>query len=458
MGLTLPRPLLAARDYVDYIARRAPARLAVVIFAAVIGVITLLLRLPAATVSGKSANFVDALFTATSAVCVTGLTTVPTATFWSGFGQAVILIGIKIGGLGVLTLASLLGMAVSRRLGLTQRILAASETKAQQFGEVGALVRIVVLASVTVELFIAALLTPRFLSLGFDFPKALWHGVFYAVSAFNNAGFVSTPDGLFPYATDWLLTGPIMIAAFIGALGFPVIMTLARKWRHPHRWNLHTRLTITTSLALVAVGAILITALEWSNSATLGELSIGDKIHAGLFQGIMPRSAGLTTVNVGSMNEGTWLVTDALMFVGGGSASTAGGIKVTTFAVMLLAIRAEARGDRDIEAWGRRIPSGVLRLSVAVVFVGATLVLISSLILLAMTNLTLDVVLFEVISAFATCGLSTGITADLPDSGKYVLTGLMFVGRTGTMTVAAALALRNRQRVIRLPKERPIVG
>lgn len=458
MGLNVPRPLLAARDFVDHIARRAPARLAVVIFALVIGIITTLLRLPAATTSGKAADFVDALFTATSAVCVTGLTTVPTETYWSGFGQAVILIGVKTGGLGVLTLASLLGMAVSRRLGLTQRILAATETKAQQFGEVGSLVRIVVLASLTVELFIAALLVPRFLSLGFDLPKALWHSLFYAISAFNNAGFVSTPDGLLPYGADWLLTGPIMIAAFIGALGFPVIMTLARTWRHPHRWNLHARLTITTSLALVAAGAVLITALEWSNTGTLGDMSVGEKIHAGLFQGIMPRSAGLTTVDVSAMNEGTWLVTDALMFVGGGSASTAGGIKVTTFAVMLLAIRAEARGDRDIEAWGRRIPSGVLRLSVAVVFVGATLVLIASLILLALTDLTLDVVLFEAISAFATCGLSTGITSDLPDSGKYVLTALMFVGRTGTMTVAAALALRNRQRVIRLPKERPIVG
>src|SRR5699024_8233142 len=284
-------------DYVDYIARRAPARLAVFIFAAVIGIVTLLLRLPAATTSGRPVEFVDALFTATSAACVTGLTTVPTEVYWSGFGQAVILIAIKVGGLGVLTLASLLGMAVSRRLGLTQRILAATETKAQRFGEVGSLVRVVILASVTVELFIAALLVPRFLSLGFDFPKALWHGVFYAISAFNNAGFVSTPDGLLPYGADWLLIGPIMIAAFIGALGLPVIMYLPRSCRHPHRCNLHTRLTITTSLVLVAAGAILITALEWSNSGTLGDMSLGDKIHAGLFQGVMPRSAGLTTVD-----------------------------------------------------------------------------------------------------------------------------------------------------------------
>jgi Trk-type K+ transport system membrane component len=172
----------------------------------------------------------------------------------------------------------------------------------------------------------------------------------------------------------------------------------------------------------------------------------------------MPRSGGFSTVNVGEMHEGTWLLMDALMFVGGGSASTAGGIKVTTLAVMLLAIIAEGRGDKDVEAYGRRIPREALQVAIAVSLVSATLVLVSSLLLLAMTGLTLDKVLFEVISAFATCGLSTGITADLPDGAKYVLTVLMFIGRTGTMTLAAALALRNRRRVIRLPEERPIIG
>ena len=172
----------------------------------------------------------------------------------------------------------------------------------------------------------------------------------------------------------------------------------------------------------------------------------------------MPRSGGFSTVDVGEMHEGTWLLMDALMFVGGGSASTAGGIKVTTLAVMLLAILAEGRGDKDVEAYGRRIPREALQVAIAVSLVSATLVLVSSLLLLAMTGLTLDRVLFEVISAFATCGLSTGITADLPDGAKYVLTVLMFIGRTGTMTLAAALALRNRRRVIRLPEERPIIG
>lgn len=458
MALTLPRVVVTARDAVDHVARHSPARLALTVFAGVIALVTSLLRLPAATATGEQAPIADALFTATSAVCVTGLTTLPTESYWSGFGQAVILVGIKIGGLGVLTLASVLGMAVSRRLGLTQRLLAATETKAQRLGEVGALVRVVILASTGIEICLAAVLVPRFASLGDSLPEALWHGVFYAVSSFNNAGFIITEGGLAPYAADWLITGPVMVGAFVGALGFPVLMMLGRNWRTPRRWSLHARLTIVTSVVLVIAGSVLIGALEWRNPGTLGPLSVGDKLHSSLFAGIMPRSAGLTTLDVAQMHEGTWLLTDALMFIGGGSASTAGGIKVTTFAVLLLAIRAESRGDPDIEAWGRRIPPTVLRLAVAVVVIGATLVFVASLTLLAMTDLTLDVVLFEVISAFATCGLSTGITPDLPENSKYVLSALMFVGRTGTMTIAAALALRERRRVIRLPEERPVVG
>jgi Trk-type K+ transport system membrane component len=177
-----------------------------------------------------------------------------------------------------------------------------------------------------------------------------------------------------------------------------------------------------------------------------------------VFLAVMPRSGGFSTVHVGDMSETTWLVTDLLMFIGGGSASTAGGIKVGTFAVLVLATIAEARGDRDIEVFGRRIAEGSLRLAVTVLLAGIGLVVVATLALLSITSRPLDVVLFEVISAFSTCGLSTGLTAELPDSGKYLLTALMFLGRTGTMTLAAALALRERRRVIRLPEERPVVG
>ncbi len=447
-----------ARDGLDAIARRHPARLALTVFAGVVALVTLLLSLPAATARGDRAPLVDALFTATSSVCITGLTVVDTAAYWSRFGHGVILAGIQVGGFGVMTLASILGLAVSRRLGLTQRLLTASETKTTRLGEVGSLVRAVVITSFVVESILALALFPRFLALGQGAAEALWNATFYAVSIFNNAGFVNTPGGLHPYVGDPWVNFPVIIGAFIGALGFPVILVLAQKWRKPSRWNLHAKLTVTTSLALAAMGTVLIGALEWLNPRTFGALPIPDRLLAALMAGITPRSSGFATVDVGEMREATWLLQDALMFVGGGSASTAGGIKVTTLAVMLLAIGAEARGDRDVDAFGRRIPPESLRLAVAVTFIGATTILVASLALLSMTDLRLDVILFEVISAFATCGLSTGITPALPDEAKYLLSALMFAGRTGTMTVAAALAVRSRRRVIRQPEEGPIIG
>jgi len=453
-----PGLLWSAREYVDRSARQSPARLALGVFALVIALITTLLSAPWATAHGGRASFVDALFTATSATTVTGLVVVPTGEYWSAWGLVVILVAIKIGGLGVMTLASLLGMAVSRRIGLTQRLLVSSETKVTRLGEVGSLIRTVIVTSTVLEVAIAIILFPRLLVHGEPVGTAAWHAVFYAVSAFNNAGFVPTAEGLDPFVSDWWMLLPIIVGVFIGSLGFPVILNVAHHLREPRRWNLHSKLTITTSLGLVVFGSVVVAAFEWTNPGTFQPLDAPGTTLASLFAGVMPRSGGFSTVDVGEMHEGTWLLLDALMFVGGGSASTAGGIKVTTLAVMLLAIVAEGRGDRDVEAFGRRIPRETLQVAIAVGFISASIVLVASLLMLAMTGLTLDRILFEVISAFATCGLSTGITADLPTPAKYVLLVLMFIGRTGTMTLAAALALRNRRRVIRYPEERPIVG
>ena len=450
------------RDLVDRVARRSPARLAVLVFLAVIAFFTLLLSAPWATTSGHATSFVNALFTAVSAVCVTGLTVVDTGTYWSMYGLVVIMIAIKVGGFGVMTLASILGLAVSRRIGLTQKILTASETKTDRLGEVGSLIRVVIITTTTLELAVAAMLFPRFMALSEHAGQAAWHSLFYGISAFNNAGFVPTPDGLVPHVGDWLLDLPIILGVFVGALGFPVVLNVIDVWRRRHRgwgrWSLHTKLTITTSLCLVLLGWVLIAAMEWTNPATFGGLPGDERALASLFAGTMPRSAGFRSVDIYSMNPATQLFTIALMFVGGGSASTGGGIKVTTLAVMLLAIRAEARGDKDIEAFGKRIPRDTLRIAIAVVFMGATLVFVSSMALLGLTDFSLNQVLFEVVSAFATCGLSTGITPDLPDAGKYLLCALMFVGRIGTMTFGAALAMRDRRRVVRYPEERPIIG
>lgn len=458
MTRELPAFLRLGRDAVDAIARRSPARLTLIVFSGVIIAVTGLLSLPMSTTSGERAPFVDALFTATSAVCVTGLVTVDTATYWSSFGQVVIMVAIMVGGLGVMTLASILGLAVSRRIGLTQRLLAAAETKTTRLGEVGSLIRAVIVTSLSLELTLALVLVPKFLVLGHSFGSALWQGSFMAVSIFNNAGFVILPGGLNQFVGDWWMSLPIIIGTFVGALGFPVILSVAHSWRRPRRWTLHAKLTLTTSAALFVLGAILVGAFEWDNPVTFGGLPLADRVLASMLAGMTTRSSGFSTVNVSDMSEATWFMQDALMFIGGGSASTGGGIKVTTFAVLILAIVAEARGDRDIEAYGRRLDSSTLRLAIGVSFIGATFVGIAALALLVLTDLQLDVILFEVISAFATCGLSTGITPDLPNSAQYVLIALMFAGRTGTMTLAAALALRNRRRVIRLPEERPIIG
>jgi len=455
--MEVPRPVAALREMIDDAARRSPARLTLMAFASIIAVFTGLLSLPQATSDGHRAPLVDAVFTATSSVCITGLTTVNTGTYWSPFGQAVIIVGVWIGGLGVMTLASLLGMAVSRRIGLTQRLLTSGEVGSRGLGEVGSLIRIVIITSLTIQGGIAALLIPRFW-LDESPGDAVWHGVFYAVSAFNNAGFVPTEHGLLDYVGDWWVNVPIMLGVFIGALGFPVILNLAERRRHVRKLTLHSKLTITTSAWLLGVAVALFGLFEWSNPETLGPLPLADKILATLFAGVMPRSGGFNTVDTGQLHEGTWLVQDVLMFIGGGSASTAGGIKVTTFAVLMLAILSEARGDRDMEAFGRRIPREGLRLAVAVTLTGTGLVLVATLAVLEISSRSLDVVLFECVSAFATVGLSTGITPELPDAAQYVLAALMFAGRTGTITVAAALALRDRRRVIRYPEERPIIG
>jgi trk system potassium uptake protein TrkH len=458
MARGLPGSLRSGRELVDRLARQSPARLAVGTFGGVIAIFTVLLSMPWATASGHRPPFADSLFTATSAVCVTGLVTVPTGTYWSTAGQATILVAIKLGGLGIMALASVLTLAVSRRIGLTQRLLTASETRTTRLGEVGSLVRTILIASTSLEIVIALVLVPRFRMLGESWGGATWHGVFYAVSAFNNAGFVPTADGLTPYVSDWWVLLPIIIGVFIGSLGFPVILEVTRNLRHPRRWNLHVKITLVTSVALVVVGSVLVSAFEWTNPDTFGRLNRPAAILASLFAGVMPRSAGFSTVDVAHMHQGTWLVDDALMFVGGGSASTAGGIKVTTLAIMILAIVAETRGDRDVEAFGRRIPREALQVAIAVTLVSVTVVLVACLVLLAITGWTLDRVLFEVVSAFSTSGLSTGLTGRPPAAGKYILTVLMFIGRVGTMTLAAALALRNRRRVIRLPEERPLIG
>ncbi|MFB8774188.1 TrkH family potassium uptake protein [Streptomyces broussonetiae] len=441
-----------------------PARAVVVGFALVILMGSALLSLPFATEQRAAAGYVTALFTATSAVCVTGLVTVDTGTFWSGFGEGVILALIQVGGFGIMTMASLLALLISGRLRLRMQLTAQAETKSLDIGDVRRVLLGVAGTTLAVELTVGAILALRFrYGYGETIGEAVYLGYFHAVSAFNNAGFGLHPDSLTRYSQDAWVTLPVAAAVILGGIGFPVLLELLRHRRRKHRtgrrnWSLHTKLTLITTAFLLVTGTVLTCLLEWSNPGTLGTHSIGGKILDGFFHSAMSRTAGFNAVDIGSMHASTLLMTCVLMFVGGGSAGTAGGIKVTTFAVLAAAMFAEVRGEPTSAVLGRRLAPHVLRQSLTVALLGIGLVIGATLALLAMTKQALEPVLFEVVSAFGTVGLSTGITADLPPAGELLLVGLMFVGRLGPITLVSALALRERTRRYELPEERPVIG
>lgn len=442
-----------------WLRRRHPAQLIIFAFAVGILIGAGLLLLPFATADAGRASFTTALFTSTSALCVTGLVVVDTPTYWSSFGQVVILGLIQVGGIGIMTLASVLALLVARRLGLRTRLIAQAETAAPELQDVRRLVFGVVVLSLLFEAIAALVLGLRFW-ISYDMPlgSAVWHGVFHAISAFNNAGFALWNDSLVQFVTDGWVSLTIAAAILAGGLGFPVWLELRRRILSPRFWTLHTKLTLSMTFALVALGFLGVAVFEWSNRATMGPLGTDGKLLATFFQSVTPRTAGFNTIDYGGVEQETLFVTDLLMFIGGGSASTAGGIKVTTFALLFLMMWSEARGDPHVNAFGRRVPAHAQRQAFSVAFIATIAVFVGTLALLATTDHPFREVLFEAVSAFGTVGLSTGITADWGELGRVVLIVLMFLGRTGPYTLAVALALRERKRLYRFPEERPLIG
>jgi len=419
---------------------------------------TALLMLPISSTEQGAAPLLTALFTATSAVCVTGLVVVDTPTYWSTFGQWVILGLFQAGGFGIMIGATLLALMVSGRLNLGARLVAQAETRTG-LGDVTAVIKVAVVATLVVELATAAALLLRLRTgYGMDWGEAAWHGLFQAVSAFNNAGFSTWSDSLTQFAADPVFILPITLAVLIGGLGFPVMHDLRRSGVAFSRWSLHTRITMVGSGVLVAAGALGIGLYEWRNPDTLGALDAAGKWTSVMFHSVAGRTSGFNTIDMGATTIETQAIHWVLMFIGGGSASTAGGIKVTTFLLLAYVILAEVRGDSDVVVGKRAIGNQTLRQALTIALLAVMFVAVSTLAVLALTDLTADVVLFECTSAFATVGLSTGITPGLPPGAQLVLMALMFVGRVGTVTAASALALRSRPRRYHLPEERPIIG
>ena len=436
-----------------------PARAVALGFLLAIVAGTVLLMLPAARSEAGSAPWYVALFTAVSAVCVTGMAIVDTGSYWSLFGQSTIMLLFQLGGVGLMTAATLLGLMVNRSPRLRTRLMTQTESRTLGLGDITNVAKIVVVVSALCQLVLTLLLTLR-LHFGhdLDWQGAAWSGLFHAASAFNNAGFSIHPEGMMRFAGDGLVLLPIMAAIVIGGIGFPVLHDLRMRLRDPRHWSLHTKLTLWGTLILLAGGFLAVLLFEWDNPRTMGAFSTADKLLNSMFMSVAARTAGFNTVDIGALTHETWAVHYFLMFVGGGSAGTAGGVKVGTVAILALLVIAEIKGHTDTEAFGRRVGAPAQRQAITVLVLGSVVVALATIIMLRITHLPTNQVIFEVIAAFGSAGLSTGITADLPVAGQLLLAALMFAGRVGTITLAASLVLGERRMPYRYPEEHPIVG
>lgn len=466
-----PGQFHTAWHFIRRLATSSPSRFAILIFATLILVFTALLALPISSASGRMTPLSDALFTAMSTICVTGLATVDMAAHWSPFGHVLIFLGVNIGGMGVLTLASVLGLVISKKLGLRAKLLAAgdsnplrahggvvNEGQTVRLGEVGQLLTTVAMSTLLIEVVVAVLLYPGLVMAGIGPIAALWEAPYYAAMSFTNTGFTPNAGGVVEFADDYFVLSVLMVSVFLGSIGFPVIYTLAKHHWHVHRWSLHSKLTLITTTILFVLGAGVFLVLEYDNPLTFGSMDAGDTTFQAFFLSAMTRSGGFSVIDIADLNGSSMVAASMLMFVGGGSASTAGGIKVTTLAVLALAVWSEAKGRQSVQVFGRRVPSDVQRVALSVVAWGATIVALSTIAIAQITKAPIDDVLFDVISAFGTVGLSSGLTAQLPDSASYIMAATIFMGRIGTVTLAAAVAATSRSQLYSLPVERPIVG
>ncbi len=470
----MPRALRASSPYHPRVAPGGlieainhPARLVVAAFVALIGIGTILLALPISADGPGTVGFDNALFMATSAATVTGLASLDVGDF-SLFGETVIMLLMQIGGFGIMTIGSVLVIVVWNRVGLRQRMLAQAEIGAVDLGDLRQLLVAIAKITLIVEGVVAFILFLRFWQGGYEDGPAssAYSAVFHSIAAFNNSGLSLYSDGLTQFVGDPVVVFTISAAFIIGGLGFPIIVELRRRRqlrraaganRRPP-WSLHARITLLTTAALIVIGVVCVTVFEWANPATLGPLDTFDKLLAGWFQGVTPRTAGFNTVNIGGMHESTLLVTTILMFIGAGPASTSGGIKVTTFAVLAFVLWSEIRGSTDVNVFRRRIPPNVIRQALTVALLSIGLVIVSALAVMGLDDLTLTPALFEVTSAFGTVGLSTGITPTLSQAAQFVVILVMFAGRVGPVTFVTALALREHSRAYRYPEEQPIIG
>lgn len=453
------------KRFIALINKMQPTQVMVLGFASVILIGALLLNLPIATQSGESIGFIDALFTSTSAVCVTGLIMADTATYWNGFGQVVIILLIQIGGLGFMTITTLFALITKKRINLKERLLIQESLNQFDLSGLVKLTRYVLLMTITIEGIGALILSTVFIP-QFGLLKGTWYSIFHAISAFCNAGFdlMGPVSGKFTsltyYVNNFTVSVTISLLIIFGGLGFPVILDIIKN-RKLSKLNLHSKIVLITTVALILVGMSLILVLEYNNPKTIGRLGFGGKVLASFFQSVTTRTAGFNTVDLTAMHENSLFIMIILMFIGAAPASTGGGVKVTSIATLVLTVKSFILGKEDIEIGARRIGTSIVRKSLGIFLIGIIVVL-SGTIIITITDPSFSLIEagFEVVSAFATVGLSLGGSPNLSTLGKIFIMLFMFMGRVGSLTIFMAIMSRKTKKnpPIRYPEGKIIVG
>lgn len=421
---------------------------------------SLLLMLPWASRSHEVTPFLDTLFTATSASCVTGLVVVDTWSHWSMFGQVIILILIQVGGMGFMTLGVFMAILLRRRIGLKTRGVLQESINSLQIGGIVKLAKKIIQGTVFFESVGALILMYRFIP-KVGMARGIWYGIFHSVSAFCNAGFdlmgyVEPYQSLCGYAGDWLVNLTIMSLIVIGGIGFFVWDDIATKKLKVHRYTLHTKLVLMTTLALIIGGALFFFFTEQSN--VLRNMPFAERIWASFFQSVTARTAGFNTVDTGALTEGSKFVTILLMFVGGSPGSTAGGIKTTTLIVLLVCVRSNMRQEKGYNILDRRLDEEVVRKACTVMCTNLLLMLTATIVMLVLQPFALTDVLFETASAIGTVGMTTGITRSICSVSKAVLIFLMYCGRIGSLTFALSLRGNKHEPAVKQPVEQVMIG
>lgn len=422
-------------------------------FVGMIGLGTILLMLPFASNSGQPTLSINALFTATSSVCVTGLVVVDTLDYWSFFGQFVILALIQLGGFGYMTMTTMLLVMLGRRIGLRERLLIGESIGLSRIGGVVRLIRNMVFFTMAAEIVGAVIFYLRF-SAEYSGWTAVWKSVFQAISAFNNAGFdvFGNFRSLTAYHNDSLVLLTTALLVILGGISFLVVEDVFRT-RKASRFSIDTKMVLSITLLLLVLGTVVVLVTEYANPATLGTLPVSDKLLNAFFQSVTSRTSGFSAINTGSITDYALFFIMFLMFIGGASGSTAGGIKVNTFGLIIATIRSTVRGREYPGAFGREFMIAQIFRALAVFVLSLGIVAIMVFILTITERASFLNILFEAVSAFGTVGLSTGITPNLSVIGRVVIIVTMFVGRLGPVTLTLALVRAQQTSIYRYPKE-----